>query len=60
LRFSDLVQEQADEVEAEDVATRFDVDFSIMSLELSAFLESLMNALGGTDMTQSPPSTAPD
>jgi recombination associated protein RdgC len=51
LRFTDLVQEQADAVEAEDVATQFDVDFSIMSLELSAFFEALMNALGGQDLT---------
>jgi recombination associated protein RdgC len=47
LRFSDLVQEQADETEADDVATRFDVDFSIMALELSGFFKALMNALGG-------------
>jgi recombination associated protein RdgC len=50
LRFADLVQEQADAVEAEDVATQFDVDFSIMSLELSAFIEALMSALGGEDL----------
>jgi recombination associated protein RdgC len=52
LRFTDLVQEQADAVEAEDVATQFDVDFSIMSLELSAFFEALLSALGGQDLTQ--------
>lgn len=52
LRFSDLVQEQADAVEAEDAATGFDVDFSIMTLELSAFCNALMSALGGADLTQ--------
>ncbi len=52
LRFSDMVQEQADEAEADDVAARFDVDFSIMALELSGFFKALMNALGGEDLTQ--------
>ena len=49
LRFSDLVQEKADEIEAEDVASQFDVDFSIMSLELSEFLKAFVSALGGND-----------
>ena len=53
LRFSDLVQEQASEVEAEDVATQFDVDFSIMALELSTFFKALVGALGGEDLTPS-------
>jgi recombination associated protein RdgC len=50
LRFSELVQEQADEIEADDVATRFDVDFSIMALELSGFFKAVMNALGGENL----------
>ena len=49
LRFSDIVQEQASDIEADDVATRFDVDFSIMALELSAFIEALVAAFGGFD-----------
>ena len=49
LRFSDLVQEQADEAEAEDVASQFDVDFSIMSLELAVFIKAFVSALGGED-----------
>jgi len=53
LRFSELVQEQADEIEADDVATRFDVDFAIMALELSGFFKALMQALGGEDLSQS-------
>ena len=47
LRFTDLVQEKADEAEVDDVAGQFDVDFSIMTLELSQFLKALMAALGG-------------
>ena len=49
LRFSDLVQEQANEVEADDAATRFDVDFAIMSLELSRFIAALTDAFGGVE-----------
>lgn len=52
LRFSDLVQEKANEVEAEDVAQRFDVDFSIMSLELTGFFKSLLAALGGEESSE--------
>lgn len=52
LRFSDLVQEQASEIEADDVATRFDVDFSIMTLELAGFFKALVDALGGEDLTR--------
>jgi len=53
LRFSDIVQEQANDTEAEDVATRFDVDFSIMALELSRFIEALVDAFGGVDTNES-------
>jgi recombination associated protein RdgC len=52
LRFSELVQEQADEIEADDVAARFDVDFAIMALELSGFFKALLDALGGEDLTR--------
>lgn len=47
LRFLDVIQDQAREVETEDDAQRFDVDFSIMTLELRAFLNDLMQAMGG-------------
>jgi len=53
LRFSELVQEQAHEIEADDVATRFDVDFSIMVLELSGFFKALISALGGENLNHS-------
>lgn len=49
LRFSELVQDKALEVEADDVVQQFDVDFSIMSLELSSFLGDLVDAMGGID-----------
>ena len=49
LRFTDLVQEKADEVDADDAAEQFDVDFSIMTLELSAFIKALVKAFGGEE-----------
>jgi len=41
------VQDQAVEVEAADEAGRFDVDFSIMSLEVASFLPRLLELFGG-------------
>ena len=53
VRFSDLVHEKALEVEAEDFAQQFDVDFSIMSLELAGFLNNLIIAFGGLEAAES-------
>lgn len=47
LQFLDMVQDQAAEVEAANEAERFDVDFSIMTLELSRFLPRLLELFGG-------------
>jgi len=55
LRFADMVQEQASDIEADDAAAQFDVDFSIMALELSAFIEALAEAFGGTETTDPRP-----
>jgi recombination associated protein RdgC len=52
LRFSDLIQEKADEVNAEDAAAQFDVDFSIMTMELSRFLKDLLNIFGGENLSE--------
>lgn len=49
LRFADMVQEQASDIDADDAAAQFDVDFSIMALELSGFIEALTEAFGGAD-----------
>lgn len=49
LRFLDLIQEAALEVEADDAATRFDADFALMTLELSRFIPEIINAFGGED-----------
>ncbi len=47
LKFLDLIQELAAEVNTSDQADQFDVDFSIMSLELAAFLPRLIELFGG-------------
>jgi len=49
LRFSDIVQEQASDAQADDAAAQFDVDFSIMALELSGFIKALTEAFGGAE-----------
>ncbi len=49
LRFADMVQEQASDIEAADAAAQFDVDFSIMALELARFIEALTGAFGGAE-----------
>ncbi len=47
LKFLDLIQDQVSDTDAEDEVARFDVDFSIMSLELSNFLPRLIEIFGG-------------
>ncbi|MFC1684128.1 recombination-associated protein RdgC [Pseudomonadota bacterium] len=49
LRFLEVIQETAQEIEADDAATRFDADFALMTLELSRFISALINAFGGED-----------
>jgi len=43
------VLDKADESDAEDVATQFDVDFSIMTLELAEFFKALISAFGSEE-----------
>ena len=47
LKFLDLVQEAAAEVETTTAAERFDADFAVMSLEIARFLPRLVDAFGG-------------
>jgi len=47
LKFLDVVQDAAREVDAETAAERFDADFAVMSLELARFLPRLAEAFGG-------------
>lgn len=46
LRFLDVVQDQAAEVTTDDERERFDVDFSIMTLELAEFFPRLFELFG--------------
>jgi len=48
VRFADVLQEEAAN-SGEDAAARFDADFALMSLELAAFLPSLLTAFGGEE-----------
>jgi recombination associated protein RdgC len=47
LRFLELVQNQAADVETQDEIARFDADFTIMALELNQFLPRLLELFGG-------------
>ncbi len=48
LRFLDIIQETAAD-EAVDEASRFDADFALMTLELSRFIPSMIDAFGGEE-----------
>lgn len=47
LRFLDLIQEQVQDTDTSDSAQLFDAEFSIMTLELAAFLPRLLELFGG-------------
>lgn len=47
LKFTDTIQDQLDEVNAETAAEQFDADFSLMTLTLQQMIEELMESLGG-------------
>ncbi|WP_308366966.1 MULTISPECIES: recombination-associated protein RdgC [unclassified Microbulbifer] len=49
LKFGDEVMEKADNIDAGDAAQRFDIEFSVMTLEISALLTDLLAAFGGVN-----------
>jgi recombination associated protein RdgC len=51
LRFDDVIREEAGETDADDAASRFDLDFSLMTLELAEFIPQLLKALGGEEQS---------
>ena len=55
LRFEDIIKEAESEAEADDAVSRFDLDFSLMALELAAFLPNLLEVLGGEDLPEDAP-----
>ncbi|MEX2962684.1 recombination-associated protein RdgC [Microbulbifer sp. TYP-18] len=49
VKFSDKLLEKADSVDSEDAAQRFDTEFAVMTLEISAMLQDLLAAFGGVN-----------
>lgn len=47
VKFDDKIYEQANDRNPESYAEQFDADFSIMTLELKSFINSLLHAFGG-------------
>jgi recombination associated protein RdgC len=52
LHFEDIIRETEDDTAAEDPASRFDLDFSLMTLELGEFIPQLFAALGGEELSE--------
>ncbi len=52
LRFEDVIREAEGDTEVDDPASRFDLDFSLMILELAEFLPQLLKALGGEELEE--------
>ncbi|MDC9728590.1 MAG: recombination-associated protein RdgC [Methyloprofundus sp.] len=50
LKFLDLVQDQVADTESDSAEDQFDVDFTIMSQELSGFLPRLLDLFGGENI----------
>ncbi|SFN23806.1 recombination-associated protein RdgC [Marinobacter pelagius] len=49
LKFGETLQEQLDDVDADDAVAKLDAAFSLMTLELSRMIPGLLEALGGED-----------
>ncbi len=52
LAFADEIQEQAGELDVQDAAAQFDIEFSVMTIELAAFIDALVTAFGGVDTSR--------
>ena len=55
LKFDDLIEERADDLDAEGAAAQFDADFVLMTEELSGFFRDLLQAFGGEDLPEGMP-----
>lgn len=47
LKFTEVIQDQLDDIETETAAEQFDADFSVMTLSLRKLINDLVEALGG-------------
>jgi recombination associated protein RdgC len=52
IRYLDILQTQRKDTQAETAEEQLDADFSLMALELTALLTSLLHALGSNSVTQ--------
>lgn len=50
LKFGDMIQEKADAEDPENAEQQFDVDFTIMTLEITLFLNQLFAVFGGENL----------
>lgn len=53
LKFEDSIRAKVDDTNPESVAEQFDVEFSVMTLELAAFITAVFEAFGGQDSLSS-------
>ena len=47
LKFSDVLQEQNEDIDSDDYAARFDADFALMTGEIKQFIPAVIDAFGG-------------
>ena len=49
IKYGNEITEQADDHNSDTAADQFDIEFSIMAIELSAFIEAMSDAFGGVE-----------
>ena len=49
IKYSSNITEQADDHNSETATEQFDIEFSIMTIELSAFIDAMSVAFGGLE-----------
>lgn len=54
LNFSELLEDKGGQLDAEDAAAQFDVDFTIMTQELSKLHKALIDVFGGEQVADDP------